>query len=87
MAEHIDPAILSNAKEALLKSLDELVNNKNGFWLGLMWDRESRGIDTYANRRKLIEQLTPKSVQKFMQRFLKNSHFAETLMQPELENE
>ena len=83
MAEHIDSAILSNAKEALLKSLDELVNTKNGFWLGLMWDRESRGIDTYTNRRKLINQLTPQTMQRFMQRFLKNSHFTETLMLPE----
>ena len=83
MAEHIDPDILNNAKETLLKSLDELVKTKNGFWLGLMWDRESRGIDTFTNRRKLIYQLTPQTVQRFIQRFLKNSHFTETLMQPE----
>lgn len=82
MAQHIDPAMLSNAKETLLKSLNELVHTKNGFWLGFMWDRESRGIDTYTNRRKLIEQLTPQAVQKFMQRFLKTSHFTEILMQP-----
>jgi zinc protease len=83
MAEHIDPDILNNAKETLLKSLDELVKTRNGFWLGLMWDRESRGIDTFTNRRKLIYQLTPQTVQRFMQRFLKTSHFCETLMQPE----
>jgi len=43
----------------------------NGFWLGLIWTKENRGINTYTNRRKTIENLTPQKIQKFMKQFIK----------------
>jgi predicted Zn-dependent peptidase len=55
----------------------------NGFWLGLIWTKENRGINTYTNMRKTIEKLTPQKVQKFMKQFIKKSHHTETLMRPE----
>ena len=55
----------------------------NGFWLGHIWTKEDRGINTYTNRRETIENLTPQKIQKFMQRFIKSFHHTETLMQPE----
>jgi hypothetical protein len=55
----------------------------NGFWLGLIWTKENRGINTYTNRRKTIENLTPQKIQKFIKLFIKTSHYAETLMKPE----
>ena len=82
LAQNIDKTIFRNAQESLLKSLDKLEQTKNGFWLDIIWKKEYRGIDFYTNRRKLLEQLTPTDVQKFMKQFLKTSHFTETLMQP-----
>lgn len=67
----------------LLKSLDELERTKNGFWLGVIWEKEDQGRDSYTGRRKQIEQLTSQEVRKFIKCVLKYSHFAETLMQPE----
>lgn len=83
LAKSIDKTMFRNAKESLLKSLEESEMTKNGFWLGHIWEKESRGIDFYTKRRKLIKQLTPAKVQKFMKHFLKTSHFTETLMRPE----
>ena len=83
LAKSIDKTMFRNAKESLLKSLEESEMTKNGFWLGHIWEKESCGIDFYTNRRKLIKQLTPAKVQKFMKHFLKTSHFTETLMRPE----
>ena len=83
MADGIDSAMFSNAKESLLNSLSEKEKTMNGFWLGHIWTKEDRGINTYTNRRETIENLTPQKVQKFMQRFIKSFHHTETLMQPE----
>ena len=83
MADGIDSAMFSNAKESLLNSLSEKEKTMNGFWLGHIWTKEDRGINTYINRRETIENLTPQKVQKFMQRFIKSFHHTETLMQPE----
>ena len=83
MADGIDSAMFSNAKESLLNSLCEKEKTMNGFWLGHIWTKEDRGINTYTNRRETIENLTPQKVQKFMQRFIKSFHHTETLMQPE----
>ena len=83
MADGIDSAMFSNAKESLLNSLNEKEKTMNGFWLGHLWTKEDRGINIYTNRRETIENLTPQKVQKFMQRFIKSFHHTETLMQPE----
>jgi hypothetical protein len=82
LAENIDETIFRNAKESLLKSLDELEKTKNGFWLGVIWEKENRGFNSYSNRRKLLEQLTTANVHNFMKRFLKNCIFSEALMLP-----
>jgi predicted Zn-dependent peptidase len=82
LAENIDETIFKNAKESLLKSLDELEKTKNGFWLDIIWKKEDRGMDFYTNRRKLLKQLTPNEILEFVKKFLKTSHFSETLMQP-----
>jgi len=83
MAKDIDKTIFESAKESLLKSFDELVKTKNGFWLDVMWAKENRGIDTYTERRAITEQLQVNEVIDFVKRFLSLSHFTETLMQPE----
>ena len=83
LAKDLDETIFRNAKESLLKSLDELVKTSNGFWLDTMWRKESTGIDFYTDRRKLIEQLTSVDLLSFMKIFIENSHFTETLMEAE----
>ena len=83
MAKDIDKTIFESAKESLLKSFDELVKTKNGFWIDVMWAKENRGIDTYTERRAITEQLQVNEVIDFVKQFLSQSHFTETLMQPE----
>ena len=83
LAQKIDETIFKSAKESLLKSLDELEKTKNGFWLDTIWKKESIGLDFYSERRALIKQLTQNDVVSFVRRLQSQSHFCETLMQPE----
>jgi zinc protease len=83
LAQNIDETIFKNAKESLLKSLDELEKTKNGFWLDIIWKKESRGLDFYSERRALIKRLTQNDVVSFVRRLQSQSHFCETLLQPE----
>lgn len=83
LANSIDETIFKNAKESLLKSLDELVKTSNGFWIDTIWRKEDRGLDFYTDRRSIIEQLTSTQLLSFMQQFQAHSHFCEVLMQPE----
>ena len=83
LSQKIDETIFKSAKESLLKSLDELEKTKNGFWLDTIWKKESIGLDFYSERRALIKQLTQNDVVSFVRRLQSQSHFCETLMQPE----
>lgn len=83
LATDIDNSMFRNAKEIMLKDLDELEKTKNGFWLDIIWQKENRGIDLYSDRRSIIEQITIDDIKAFMQNFLSHHHFSETLMQPE----
>lgn len=82
LSEDIDKTTFNNARESLLKSLDELEKTKNGFWLDIIWRKEDNNLDWYTNRRRIIKRLTPSMIQKFMKDFLKHAHYTETLMQP-----
>lgn len=82
MSNHIDEQMFKNAKEIMLKDLDELVKTKNGFWLDIIWQKENSGIDIYTNRREIIEQISIDDIMDFIKTLLNNSHFCETLMLP-----
>jgi hypothetical protein len=82
LSNHIDEQMFKNAKEIMLKDLDELVKTKNGFWLDIIWQKENRGIDLYSERRSIIEQLQIGDVMDFVRKLLSNSHFCETVMRP-----
>lgn len=82
LSENIDKTSFNNAKESLLKSLEELEKTKNGFWLDIIWKKENKNLDWYTNRRKIIKRLTPSMIHKFIKIFLKHSHYTEILMQP-----
>ena len=83
MAKGIDQTIFESAKESLLKSFDEMVMTKNGFWIDVLRAKENRGVDTYTERRDITERLQVEEVVDFVKCFLSQSHFTETLMQPE----
>jgi zinc protease len=83
LSNHIDEQMFKNTKEIMLKDHDEMVKTKNGFWLGAIWQKENYGIDIYTARRELIEQISINDIMDFMRTLLNNSHFCETLMQPE----
>jgi hypothetical protein len=69
-----------SAKEGMLKSYDELVSMKNGFWLDIIWQKEHKDIDLFTNRRKIIEDMTIEDVVSYLKRIQDNCHFCETLM-------
>ena len=83
LSNHIDEQMFKNAKEIMLKDLDEMVKTSNGFWLGAIWQKENYGIDVYTSRREMIEKISISDITDFMKTLLSNSHFCETLMQPE----
>jgi intein/homing endonuclease len=83
LAKNIDETIFRNAKESLLKSLDELEKTKNGFWLDIIWKKEDRGIDMFTDRRSIIENIKVDDLKTFVGSLQANSHVCETLMQPE----
>ena len=83
LAENIDETIFKNAKESLLKSLEELEKTKNGFWLDIIWKKEDRGIDMFTDRRSIIENIKIDDLKTFVRSLQANSHVCETLMQPE----
>ncbi len=82
LAEDIDETHLSSAKESMLKSFDEYVKTSNGFWAGVIWQKERWGIDTYTYRRKIIEEITAGDIKSYIGLIIKNSHFCEVLMEP-----
>lgn len=83
MSNHIDEQMFKNAKEIMLKEHDELVKTKNGFWLDVIWQKENYSMDVYTTRREIIENISISDIIGFMKTLLNNSHFCETLMQPE----
>jgi len=82
LSNHIDEQMFKNAKEIMLKDLNEMVKTKNGFWLDIIWQKEDRGLDLYSDRRSIIEQLQIGDVMNFVGQLLSHSHFCETLMRP-----
>lgn len=83
LASDIDDTLFRNAKESLLKSFDELVKTKNGFWIDTIWKKEDWGIDQYSDRRTIIELLQKDDVMETIGKLLSHSHFCEILMRPQ----
>jgi hypothetical protein len=83
LSHDIDDTMFKNAKEIMLKDLDELERTKNGFWLDIIWQKEDKGIDLYTERRSIIENIQIEDLKAFMNKLQASSHFCETLMQPE----
>lgn len=83
LSRDIDETMFKNAKEIMLKDLDELEKTKNGFWLDIIWQKEDKGIDLYTERRGIIENIQIEDLKAFMNKLQASSHFCETLMQPE----
>lgn len=83
MSTDIDEVMFKNAKEIMLKELDELEKTKNGFWLDIIWQKEDKGIDMFTDRRRIIESIQIDDIKAFMSFLQAHSHICETLMQPE----
>jgi hypothetical protein len=83
LSTEIDETMFKNAKEIMLKDLDELEKTKNGFWLDIIWKKEDKGIDFYSDRRNIIENIQIDDIKAFMHKLQANSHLCEILMQPQ----
>ena len=83
LSTEIDETMFKNAKEIMLKDLDELEKTKNGFWLDIIWKKEDKGIDFYTDRRNIIETLQMDDIKAFMHKLQEKSHLCEILMQPQ----
>ena len=80
LPDYINSEMFKGAKEGMLKSCDELVKTKNGFWIDAIWQKEYRNIDLYTNRRKIIEDMTIDNIVSYFKKIKDNCHFCETLM-------
>ena len=83
LSTEIDETMFKNAKEIMLKDLDELEKTKNGFWLDIIWKKEDKGIDFYSDRRNIIKNIQIDDIKVFMHKLQANSHLCEILMQPQ----
>ena len=83
LSTEIDETMFKNAREIMLKDLDELEKTKNGFWLDIIWKKEDKGIDFYTDRRNIIETLQMDDIKAFMHKLQEKSHLCEILMQPQ----
>ena len=83
LSTDIDETMFKNAREIMLKDLDELEKTKNGFWLDIIWKKEDKGIDFYTDRRNIIENIQMDDIKAFMHKLQDNSHLCEILMQPQ----
>ena len=84
LSSDIDDTMFGNAKEAMLKELEEFIHTKNGFWIDAIWQNERYNFDTYTDRENTIKRVTKEEIMNFISEFLKTSHKCETLMEPEL---
>ncbi|MCD8202855.1 MAG: insulinase family protein [Prevotella sp.] len=65
MAETVDPDMLSKVKELMLKRADEDAM-KNKYWLGILSNYNEYGIDQYTDYKKIVNELTPEKLAKFV---------------------
>ena len=83
MAQQVDPALLTQVKEAMLNQAD--INAKrNGHWMNVLTTWKDYGIDIETDYKKTVEALTPESVGKFLRdMILSSGDHMELIMHPE----
>lgn len=78
-----DSEILQKVKEYMLKQADEDAK-KNDYWLGVISEYLTYGIDTHTDYKKTIQALTPESISSFVKNtLLKDGNHIEVIMMPE----
>lgn len=82
LQDDIDDSNFANAKESMLKSFDELVKIRNGFWVDAVWQFERYNIDTYSSRKEMIDNVKKEDVMDFIKILLHDAHKTEILMTP-----
>lgn len=65
LGKNVDSDMLNKVKELMLKRADEDAK-KNSYWLGVIGTNDELGIDTHTNYKKLVNELTPAKVAKFV---------------------
>lgn len=82
-AQKTDPEILQKVKEYMLKQAAE-DEKKNDYWLGIISDYLTYGIDLHTDYKKTVQALTPESVSAFVKNvLLKDGNHIEVIMLPE----
>lgn len=83
LAKSVDAATLKDIKSVMLKDANES-DKENSHWMNVLNMWVSRGLDTQSDYKKIIENLTPESISKFVKDvILKSGNMVEVVMSPE----
>ncbi len=82
----LDAEKLTKVKEAKLKNFDDN-QNKNGYWMQVLYLWDKFGIDVQSQGRQLIEEQTPEMLQETLKEFLSAGNVLTVAMFPEEEGE
>ena len=81
-AEKFDADILAKVKAYMLKQADDDAKN-NGHWVNILTTWKYRGLDMQTDYKKVVESLTPETMQQFLKQILAAGNHSEVIMMPE----
>ena len=81
LAQKVNEEDLNKIKEYLLKNIDSS-ERENSYWLGTMQTYSLYGVDRNSDYRKIVSELTPASVQKFVKKIMKPGNRIQYVMMP-----
>ena len=82
MAKQVDADQLQKVKEYMLKQVD-VEAKQNDYWINVISDYKSYGLDRHTDYKKTVEALTVESVRDFLNKVLKSGNHVEVIMTPE----
>jgi zinc protease len=80
-AQAFDADILAKVKAYMLKQADDDAKN-NGHWMNILTTWKYRGLDMQTDYKKVVESLTPESMQQFLKQLLAAGNHTELIMMP-----
>ena len=81
-AEKFDADILTKVKAYMLKQADDDAKN-NGHWVNILTTWKYRGLDMQTDYKKVVESLTPETMQQFLNQIIAAGNHTEVIMMPE----
>ena len=84
MVQGVDPEMLRQVKENMLKDADIAAKNNN-HWMNVITTWKEYNVDTHTDYKKIVESLTPEAVSSFLrEKILSSGNHIEVVMHPEV---